>query len=93
MWTLSEWRTCWRMRAAEWAQHGIHVNAIAPGVFPSKMAKGMIERSEAYILDHTPMRRLGSDFDLKGTVALLASQASDYMTGVIIPVDGGFSAI
>ena len=82
-----------RSLAAEWAQYGIHVNAIAPGVFPSKMAKGMIERSEAYILDHTPMRRLGSDFDLKGTVALLASQASDYMTGVIIPVDGGFSAV
>lgn len=82
-----------RSLAAEWAQYGIHVNAIAPGVFPSRMSKGMIDRAEEYILDHTPMRRLGTDFDLKGTVALLASRASDYMTGVTIPVDGGFSAV
>jgi len=82
-----------RSLAAEWAQYGIHVNAIAPGVFPSKMSKGMIDRSEAYIVDHTPMKRLGADHDLKGTIALLASPASDYITGVTIPVDGGFSAI
>lgn len=82
-----------RSLAAEWAQYGIHVNAIAPGVFPSKMAKGMIDRSEAYIIDHTPMKRLGADHDLKGTIALLASAASDYITGATIPVDGGFSAI
>lgn len=82
-----------RSLAAEWAQYGIHVNAIAPGVFPSRMSKGMIDRAETYILEHTPMKRLGNDDDLKGTVALLASRASDYMTGVTIPVDGGFSAL
>ncbi|MBI1397271.1 MAG: SDR family NAD(P)-dependent oxidoreductase [Betaproteobacteria bacterium] len=82
-----------RSLAAEWAQHNIHVNAIAPGVFPSKMSKGMIDRSEQYILEHTPMRRLGSDHDLKGVTALLASAASDYITGTIIPVDGGFLAV
>lgn len=82
-----------RSLAAEWAQHGIHVNAIAPGVFPSKMSKGMIDRTEQYILDHTPLRRLGNDDDLKGVTVLLASRASDYMTGTIIPVDGGFIAV
>lgn len=79
--------------ASEWARHGIHVNAIAPGVFPSKMSKGMIDRAEQYILDHTPMRRMGTDQDLKGVTVLLASKASDFMTGVTIPVDGGFSAL
>jgi gluconate 5-dehydrogenase len=79
--------------AAEWARHGIHVNGIAPGVFPSKMSKGMIDRAEQYILDHTPMRRMGTDQDLKGVTVLLASRASDFMTGVTIPVDGGFSSL
>ncbi len=82
-----------RSLAAEWAQYDIHVNAIAPGVFPSKMSKGMIDRAEEYILEHTPMRRLGTDHDLKGLTVLLCSAASDYMTGTIIPVDGGFSAV
>ena len=82
-----------RSLAAEWARYGIQVNAIAPGVFPSRMSRGMIDRAEQYILDHTPMRRLGNDDDLKGLTVLLASRASDYMTGVTIPVDGGYSAI
>jgi len=82
-----------RSLASEWARHGIHVNGIAPGVFPSKMSKGMIDRAEQYIIDHTPMRRMGTDQDLKGVTALLASKASDFITGVTIPVDGGFSAL
>ena len=57
------------------------------------MSQGMIDRAETYILEHTPMKRLGSDEDLKGVTVLLASAASDYMTGVIIPVDGGYSAV
>ena len=79
--------------ACEWARYGIHVNGLAPGVFPSKMSKGMIDRAEQYILDHTPLRRMGSDQDLKGATLLLASAASDFMTGVTIPVDGGFAAL
>jgi gluconate 5-dehydrogenase len=82
-----------RALGAEWAPHNITVNAIAPGVFPSKMSKGMIDRSEEYILNQTPMRRLGGDEDLKGVAVLLASDASAYMTGQIIAVDGGFSSI
>ena len=79
--------------ACEWGKHNIHVNAIAPGVFPSKMSHGMIQQSEKYILEHTPLRRLGSDRDLKGVIVLLASDASDFMTGTVIPVDGGFAAM
>jgi gluconate 5-dehydrogenase len=82
-----------RSLGAEWAQYNIQVNGIAPGVFPSKMSKGMIDRAEQFILDHTPMKRLGSDHDLKGVTALLCSAASDYMTGVTIPVDGGYVAV
>ena len=79
--------------ACEWGKYNIHVNAIAPGVFPSKMSHGMIGSSEKYILDHTPLRRMGDERDLKGATVLLASDASDYMTGVVIPVDGGFAAM
>ena len=82
-----------RSLGAEWARYGITVNAIAPGVFPSKMAQGMIDRSEQYILEQTPMKRLGGDEDLKGVAVLLASDASAYITGQIIAVDGGFSSI
>jgi gluconate 5-dehydrogenase len=82
-----------RSLACEWARHNIHVNAIAPGVFPSKMADDMIERSRPYILERTPLKRLGSDEDLKGATVLLASRASDFITGAVIPVDGGFTAL
>jgi NAD(P)-dependent dehydrogenase (short-subunit alcohol dehydrogenase family) len=79
-----------RSLAVEWAHHGITVNAIAPGVFPSKMSQGMIDSAEQIILEMTPMKRLGADYDLKGLAVLLASDASAYLTGQIIAVDGGF---
>jgi NAD(P)-dependent dehydrogenase (short-subunit alcohol dehydrogenase family) len=82
-----------RSLGAEWAAHNITVNAIAPGVFPSKMSKGMIDHAEQYILEQTPMKRLGTDQDLKGVAVLLASDASAYMTGQIISVDGGYTSI
>ena len=82
-----------RSLGAEWATHNITVNAIAPGVFPSKMSKGMIDRAEQYIMSQTPMKRLGSDEDLKGLTVLLASDASAYITGQIIAVDGGYTSI
>jgi len=78
-----------RSLAVEWAHHGITVNAIAPGVFPSKMSQGMIDRAEQIIMDMTPMKRLGTDFDLKGLAVLLASDASTYITGQTVAVDGG----
>jgi NAD(P)-dependent dehydrogenase (short-subunit alcohol dehydrogenase family) len=82
-----------RQIAAEWGQHGITANAIAPGVFPTKMARGMIDKAHDFILDRTPLRRLGSEEDLKGITALLASDASAYITGQTIAVDGGMTAI
>ncbi len=82
-----------RSLGAEWATHNITVNAIAPGVFPSKMSKGMIDRAEQYIMDQTPMKRLGGDEDLKGLTVLLASDASAYITGQIVAVDGGYTSV
>jgi NAD(P)-dependent dehydrogenase (short-subunit alcohol dehydrogenase family) len=82
-----------RSLAVEWAHYGITVNAIAPGVFPSKMSQGMIDKAEQIILEMTPMKRLGNDHDLKGLAVLLASDASAYITGQIIAVDGGLVAM
>jgi gluconate 5-dehydrogenase len=82
-----------RSLAVEWAYHGITVNAIAPGVFPSKMSQGMIDKAEKVILEITPMKRLGTDYDLKGLAVLLASDASAYITGQIVAVDGGLVAM
>lgn len=79
--------------AAKWGQHNIHVNAIAPGFFPTKMSSVLIEQGHDYILDATPLRRLGSEEDLKGVALFLASKASDYVTGDILLVDGGMCAM
>jgi gluconate 5-dehydrogenase len=81
-----------RALASEWAHHGITVNAIAPGFFPSKMTKGTLEKAQAAIEAHTPLGRVGGPEDLKGVAALLASDASAYITGQIIAVDGGVTA-
>lgn len=78
--------------ACKWARHGITVNALAPGWFPSGMSSHVLaERGDA-IVDRIPLRRLGGPDDLKGAVAFLASRASDYVTGQTLIVDGGESA-
>jgi NAD(P)-dependent dehydrogenase (short-subunit alcohol dehydrogenase family) len=78
--------------ATKWARHGINVNAIAPGWFPSDMNKVLLDaQSDAY-LEHIPLRRFGGPDDLKGAVVFLSSGASDYVTGQVVVVDGGQSA-
>jgi len=80
-----------RSLAAEWAQYNINVNAIAPGFFPTKMAKGILERVGERVIAATPLKRLGGDEELKGVVVFLACEASRHITGQCIAVDGGFS--
>jgi len=78
--------------AWKWARHGITVNAIAPGWFPSDMSRVVLERAGPGLLDSVPLGRYGGEADLKGAVAYLASRASDYVTGQVLVVDGGQSA-
>lgn len=78
--------------AVEWAKHNIRVNAIAPFVYPTRMAQGMIQKKEKEIIGHVPMGRLGREGELKGVVLFLASEASSYITGQTINIDGGMSA-
>jgi len=83
-----------RALAGEWGQYNITVNAIAPGFFPSKMTKGLLEKlGKDEMAQHAPLQRLGDDEDLKGIAVLFASDASKHITGQIMPVDGGVSAV
>src|SRR5207237_1941408 len=66
--------------AWKWARHGIRVNAIAPGWFPSDMSSFVLDRSGDRLLEHVPLRRFGGADDLKGAVVYLASAASAYVT-------------
>jgi NAD(P)-dependent dehydrogenase (short-subunit alcohol dehydrogenase family) len=78
----------------------IRVNAIAPGFFLTEQNRNLLTEPESgrltqrgqSILDHTPMGRFGQPEDLLGTVLWLLSPASAFVTGVVVPVDGGFSA-
>ena len=79
----------------EWAQQGVRVNAIRPGFFPTEWNRRNFitpEREDA-ILGHTPMGRFGHPLELIGAILWLASEASGFVTGTEIAVDGGFSCM
>ena len=83
-----------RTLAGEWGEFGINVNAIAPGWFPSRMTHGLIEsRGLDRMTERSPLRRLGDDGDLKGAVLLFAAAAGKHITGQVLAVDGGVSAV
>ena len=83
-----------RALAGEWGRHGITVNALAPGFFPSRMTQGLLAKLGAdKMAAHAPLNRLGDDEDLKGAALLFASRAGKHITGQILAVDGGVSAV
>ncbi|WP_394691759.1 SDR family NAD(P)-dependent oxidoreductase [Hoeflea sp.] len=83
-----------RALATEWAPHGIRVNAIAPGYFRTAMTEVFYENEDwqATMLEKIPQRRFGKDSDIGGVAVFLCSDASAYITGHCLPVDGGFLA-
>jgi gluconate 5-dehydrogenase len=82
-----------RALAATLAEHNITVNCICPGFFPTRMSAGVLGQHGEEIAAATPLRRLGGDHDLQGIAVLFASAASAFITGQVIAVDGGATAI
>jgi NAD(P)-dependent dehydrogenase (short-subunit alcohol dehydrogenase family) len=80
-----------RELAASWGRKGIRVNAIAPGFFHSRLADAVIDLYERSIQENNVIPRIGGEGELKGTVVFLASDASSYVTGQTIAVDGGLT--
>jgi NAD(P)-dependent dehydrogenase (short-subunit alcohol dehydrogenase family) len=78
-----------RVLARELSPQHITVNAVAPGVFPSQMMTSTLDAIGDAIAASAPLRRLGRDDDMAGVAVFLASRAGSYLTGAIIPVDGG----
>jgi NAD(P)-dependent dehydrogenase (short-subunit alcohol dehydrogenase family) len=85
-----------RELAAQWARRGVRVNCLAPGWFRTEMTDGRMfgdERSERWIRQRTPMGRGGNEDELDGALLFLASDASTFMTGQVVCVDGGWTAV
>jgi NAD(P)-dependent dehydrogenase (short-subunit alcohol dehydrogenase family) len=80
-----------RTLASHLADRHITVNAIAPGLFPSRMTAGIIDAMGEKIVQGTPLKRQGRPEDMAGVAIYLASRAASFVTGVVIPVDGGIT--
>jgi len=82
------------MLACEWGDRGVRVNALAPHFFDSEMTHDLLVSSGfmGQLEARTPMRRIGRDEDLAGPVVFLASDASSFINGVVMPIDGGLTA-
>lgn len=78
-----------RHLAVYWARHGVRVNCLSPGPFPSPSAPAEMVRR---LSEHSPMKRMGQPYELKAAAVFLASEASSYMTGQNLVVDGGWTA-
>ena len=84
-----------RELAAQWARKGVRVNSIAPAFFETEMTEGLFDggKGEEWVASLTPMGRGGKLHELDGAALFLASAASSYVTGITIPVDGGWTAV
>ena len=78
--------------AVEWAKYNICVSAIAPFFFRTRMTENTAKKAAKEMIQQVPMDRLGRDGELKEVAVFLASEASSYITGQVICVDGGMSA-
>jgi NAD(P)-dependent dehydrogenase (short-subunit alcohol dehydrogenase family) len=81
-----------RALAIEWAARGIRVNAIAPGLFRTRMSEVLVQRAEAANAPVAPLGRIGKPGELAPTVLFLASEGASYITGQVVAIDGGRSA-
>ncbi|PZA08011.1 MULTISPECIES: SDR family oxidoreductase [unclassified Meiothermus] len=79
--------------AVKWGPFGIRVNALAPGFFPTRMTEKVLPRIEAAVSGRTPLGRLGRSGELAGAALFLCSPASDYVSGQVLAVDGGMTAL
>jgi NAD(P)-dependent dehydrogenase (short-subunit alcohol dehydrogenase family) len=84
-----------RELSAQWARQGVRVNALAPGWFESEMTRDMFseESGHSWVARRTPMARHGREGELDGALLFLASDASSYVTGHVLAVDGGWTSI